>query len=759
MLDGRAVRAAGWIFRGAKMRDREIVAAYQRATGHLVTVILAHQAQAAFKQESTARFAIFIKQNATGADTSALLAAIATQVRHLEASFVWQKTVDAEQQMGDARDVHTCITTCEPWLTAISQNLRKQGNNDVHIAQTKLFSWLTTKPNSTAAALIGARTLVALQQPQKALPWLAERTEALPPEDQSSLLLEQLRIASEVGFCREAVQAAEALLRRERTARTLTITANFFLACRDHERASELAKQLVNCEPEHSGIAAKILSETGQLQAARHAASRAAQSGVEEAAWHAAAAYEVTENCDEAKRIYSDLEKNSSRRLEARAALCRLALWEGDYALAIEWADRILGSARNHTDAIRWRAAASLMLGNMTAAEAGLRELESLHDNSVETWVWRGEFALCSGDYQSALQWFEKAQQGAGSFSPLDIVAGVTRAQLGEWGTSYQPFLDGYVSKLPVATESLRRLGLKLNAESETPLETLQRWRKLVGGNRSRTLTSYSTEHGLLHFNECDNCRSECRRAQDLVQTGGVEAALATFQQVVERFPDKPFPLCYRGELLVWLGQYDAARVDFESALRIRQDTRWAYVGLGAVDLLTGNCSGAIETFERGAEMANGAGPTTFAYRGEAYRLQGNLAGAVTDLTHACRTAPLRVGAWINLALTHAAMDDSEALQKIYHELHKIAPGLLAEAKVECAFHPFELLGPAAQNQLMEHMLKMLRGNRSSTFGTWFNSRGELRAVTWRKWDIAGEMLQWMESAIQRRVENSTRNY
>ncbi len=212
-----------------------------------------------------------------------------------------------------------------------------------------------------------------------------------------------------------------------------------------------------------------------------------------------------------------------------------------------------------------------------------------------------------------------------------------------------------------------------------------------------------------------------------------VERVRARFDAVIRAFPESPQPFCYRGELALWAGRWADARADFEHAIGMSSTPpRWAFIGQGAVRLFEGSARGALELWEAHADEELGPGPTLYAYRGDAKRVTGDTAGALADLLHACEVDPTRIGAWVSLALAHADAGERAAHDTVVRRLFGIAPGLLADAAVEIDADRIEIAtrpSPDAARPLLEQVLHMMRGNRSSTCCSYFTREGELRFV------------------------------
>ncbi|MDI1481977.1 tetratricopeptide repeat protein [Polyangium sp. y55x31] len=206
---------------------------------------------------------------------------------------------------------------------------------------------------------------------------------------------------------------------------------------------------------------------------------------------------------------------------------------------------------------------------------------------------------------------------------------------------------------------------------------------------------------------------------------------LGEFDVIRQAHPRSHHPHAYRGELLLWLGRVDEAEEDFRRGLAIQPRARWLHIGMGAVHVLRGEYAAALTCFQRSIDCAPAlVGPTLYGVRGEAHRLRGDLSAAVEDLARTCRDTPSRVSAWVNLWLTEDDLGHAEARDAAWKELTRRAPWLLADAAEEA----LGLALPAVEDQparraTLEHALRMLRGNRSSSCVTYFTREGELRTV------------------------------
>lgn len=245
--------------------------------------------------------------------------------------------------------------------------------------------------------------------------------------------------------------------------------------------------------------------------------------------------------------------------------------------------------------------------------------------------------------------------------------------------------------------------------------DTLERALAAFAGNRSETPTVWD-DGGLHPLVLPADPRHRARRGQAVLKVRGPSAARAAIQALVAAEPDDPMARTHLGELELWCGAYGSAREAFEAALALDDTTRWAWVGLGACALLTGDPDQALAHWQHCIAHTGAAGPTLFAYRAECQRQLGNLDEADRDLAAAARTEPRRLGTWLNRALVAAARGDARPAQALATHLKALCPPLVGE-------------GPAPEQ--LEQVLVRLRGNRSSSLVTWFDEDGQLRLLPW----------------------------
>ncbi|MFK7985749.1 MAG: tetratricopeptide repeat protein [Sandaracinaceae bacterium] len=199
------------------------------------------------------------------------------------------------------------------------------------------------------------------------------------------------------------------------------------------------------------------------------------------------------------------------------------------------------------------------------------------------------------------------------------------------------------------------------------------------------------------------------------------------FRALAARFPDSPHPLCYWGELDLWMGDYDRAIDRFRKALQ-RGSARWAYVGEAACHIMRGDWAEADRVLtECSDEYTPILGATTHVYLGEALRRRGAMAAAARELEEAVRVKRGRAGAWLNLALVYRALDDATAADAAFREVEERWPRLLWDGWIALGEPPTWPVPHDRRSEVAESVLRMMRGNRSSHTITYFDHAGTFR--------------------------------
>lgn len=421
-------------------------------------------------------------------------------------------------------------------------------------------------------------------------------------------------------------------------------------------------------------------------------------------------------------------------------ALGSVRLWSGEVEAARDLAERALAVDPASAEAYRLRGGASALAGSYERARIDLDAALAKDPDEGEALIWRGEIKLRAGDMKGALADIGRGVTASGGFvlaaRLLRLIASI---KIGDQPPhlTYSIYEDVFESLLELFPDER---GALESGEREEMLILFERALAALSGNRSATPTALlrTSQNGrsgpaLVRLWAGAPPRHAARLALELIRAVPPAEALVELNAVIERHPASATPLCHRGELYLWLGEYKEARRDFERALDLERKTRWGYIGLGAVELCEGDPASALETLHRGVEEMGGTtGPSLFVYRGEAYRRLGKLDEALADLERSVAESPGRVGAWLNLALASAESGREARCGDVMERLVSQAPGLLSDAAADLGVDIFEgpgLSARACERAVLERALEMMRGNRSSTCITYFSSRGLLRLV------------------------------
>lgn len=400
--------------------------------------------------------------------------------------------------------------------------------------------------------------------------------------------------------------------------------------------------------------------------------------------------------------------KRSLPALSEAERLCWLGRFEAARAAAT--AEHALSASPR---ALRVRGVCALLLGEAHAARDDLTQANDLDPHDGETMIWLGELAFRSGDLDRAL---ELIDAGIAAVDGYPLGAHVSRLYVsirgapgelvgvedcGELLGMLRPLVGGDAPEGPDVHETV-------------VLPLLESALRAFAGNRSARPT-IARDGELVAFEVAHHSRFASRDLQELLRVKPASYVVERLRALAGERPDAHTVSCHVGEVHLWTGDYAAARCAFEEVLAKSPRVRWAYIGLAAAHLMDGDLDEALAACARGIRVAPPPGRTMFAYRGEAYRRRGDMQRARDDLVLSLRQTPERISAWINMALIDG--DASACVAR----LRRRAPGLVGDARCE--------VPDAAAARLLEHVLVMMRGNRSSSFVTYFTAAGHMRFV------------------------------
>ena len=494
--------------------------------------------------------------------------------------------------------------------------------------------------------------------------------------------------------------------------------------------AIQHSQHVIRVKSEHAGsfrMHLALAAEAHDLDGARQAATRALQ--LEPQRW-----LEVIGTLLEIG-LYDSTEREARKRLdstEARAVLGEIALYRGDLKAATEHAAAALEAASDCERAVTVLVGAAVLAGDLERAD---RELANWpHDRGPTLKTWHAELLLRRGELEAAQDLLTKVQNDVPNYLAAKLIGVLVKDQRDgeEWATSsaFDGLLEGQIQALGVeltiaddrvdaeqlrtaTTQALQRL-----SGNRTPFPSI-----VDGGELRRVLIPASPRH-------------RAREAQHRAPWLGLGATIEHTGAELARIGSHPIGECYAAELDLWSGDYVTAENKFQEILRRVQRTVWAWIGLGASQILLGRPDEGLESIDQGVRTVGFKGATVAIYRGEALYRLGRHEEAEAELAEACRTQPGRMSAWVLRVLVSEALGLADERDKAFGHLDTHASALLSDTARDCGVEGWwpGRATPATQLRIAEHSLELMRGNRSSSCSFWFAPGEEtVRSVIYRR--------------------------
>lgn len=430
--------------------------------------------------------------------------------------------------------------------------------------------------------------------------------------------------------------------------------------------------------------------------------------------------------------------------------LAQLASWKGEDAAAQTNVDAALRLDPQCAAAIRMRAALQVRARAYAEAIATLEQVLALDHGDYQAHVWLSEAFLRTGQFEKAHAQLHHASMNAGGFLVVAwllrflIVAAESpeqREPVTPWRT--EEFAESILELCP----ELAQICLRTRALADT-VAAVEAALAALQGNRS-IYPTHVVDGELRRLHTRTGCRHASRWALQLLRVATPEECLTEFEKIVARYPGSSLTYCHRGELRLWLGDLEGGKADLEQAIAAVRGTRWAWIGLSTLGLLSGDYQQSLDINAQGIAVMNGTeGAAVYVYRGEALRKLGGvlqLEMAITELEAALRWHPSRASATINLALAYAARHRVDEFEQLWRRLRdEQASGLLSDAAHELGVVIFGDTSndvdwtplQSVKLAVLERALTMMGGNRSSGLLTYRTASGQLRFV--QLWPHAG---------------------
>lgn len=419
--------------------------------------------------------------------------------------------------------------------------------------------------------------------------------------------------------------------------------------------------------------------------------------------------------------------------------LAQLASWMGEDLAAQTNVDAALLLDPECVAAIRMQGALQVRAGAYAEAITTLTRVVALDHSDYQAHVWLAEAYLRTSQYEKAHAQLHHASMNAEGFL---VVAWLLRflvvaaespndnEAVPPWRT--EEFAQTLLELCPERAQTCLRT--RSLADTVTAVEAAL---AALQGNRS-IYPTHVVDGELRRLHTRTGCRHASRWALQLLRVATPQECLAEFDEIVARYPGSSLTYCHRGELRLWLGDLEGGKADLEQAIAAVRGTRWAWIGLSTLGLLSGDYQQTLDINAQGIAVMNDTeGPAVYVYRGEAKRKLGRLDEAITELEAALRWHPSRASATINLALAYAAKGEIEQFEPLWRRLRdEQASGLLSDAAHELGVVIF---GDASDEDgtpehatklaVLERALAMMGGNRSSGLLTYQTASGCLRFV------------------------------
>jgi len=422
-------------------------------------------------------------------------------------------------------------------------------------------------------------------------------------------------------------------------------------------------------------------------------------------------------------------------RVDARAGaahdvLGHLALFRGESDDAVLHAEALL-AASEPALGLTIRGGALALGGRDDAAALAFLERANLEDDHAwEAHAWRAEILLRRRALDAAANEADRAiSEAQGFLLSARIVRVLARFGSSEEGRR-RPAGAAYREAEFLEIEQGVHLlcpAARGRTDGDARIRLLEEALRALRGNR--TLHGSRVDgNELVSVPAVPGPRWASRQLLGRIATSDEEVLFSDFARVIAAHPHSGLPLCHRGEVHLWLGHYEAARADLETVVDRFPYSRWAYIGLAALETIEGKPERALEVLARGVDrMDQTTGPGVHGVRGEALRKLGRPTEAIGPLEEACALSPRRVSASANLALAYEAVGRAEDARRVFTALTERAYPFLHDAALAIGA---DLDDARALAPILEQALRQALGNRSASVITWRVGDAPIRCLT-----------------------------
>ncbi len=604
-------------------------------------------------------------------------------------------------------------------------------------SQTDIQNALALAPGDSGILRRAAQVYRAFGEPMTSLELLIKAQKDSPPSAGTSYAIFQAGMR--MGWYREAFEALEVSLeltpdRADHHLSAIQLHHNL----RDPEKALELSDRLLKTgsqDPGHHHLRADILRDLGRLEEALDEID-AAMTLVKDHADGRLQAADLQITLGALDRAHTNLERAQEmapEREDIRMERAQLQLWRGRFDDVRLLTNTIAEDSPEHGRARRTEAACHILEDHLLEARPCIDIALEQDPSDAEALIWLGELLRKEKKYDEAVRIIDKGIRASNGYSIASHISRLLTILEQQMQVLNRVAPDAYAELLEFVRPALPPADRNTQCDGD-PSEV----RRLLGlafkafrGNRT-TRQTHVQESGssLQRLLIRPHSRFAARYTQELIRTRAPEEVLERFEHMLRNYPNEPTVFCHIGELHLWLGNYDQALEGFQDALKITPRVRWAYIGLCAADAMLGNHQQALDWCREGIRVFPPAGRTIHIYRGEIYRRMERYDEALKELMEGHAITPGRVTGWMNEALTRHALQEELDWSEVWMRVAERAPSIVHDAMLECDIH-WSVKEPDASDvpRLFEHMLQMMRGNRSSDFITYFTAAGGMRFV------------------------------
>ena len=447
----------------------------------------------------------------------------------------------------------------------------------------------------------------------------------------------------------------------------------------------------------------------------------------------------------DAERVLHEAAAHYPEAMNPQIGLAKMALWKGQYALAMEVAPQCINNEQHRSEGYALLGMAQhqakiseASLSLKEACDLGLPQNSAIERSDL--FCFRAMNALERSEWAECIQWCDAAISNSRTGHPFAYLLRIIGSNQGNQRKHIQmnPRWFSHIEDFAPMTGPISDVWKQKYLEF---FNVFQDIKTKLHGNLSATSTWI--EDGELKGMPLSGLQHhELRFSQQRIRVQTTQDLWHAFETFMAQYPEDPQTYTYSGEVLLWVGRYEEAEALFRKALDGSYITIWTWIGLGAALGYQGRHQEALQAFEDGVRESNFEGPTVFVYRGEFLRKLGHLDQAERDLTIAVQQKPNRLSGWINRVLIDHAKGETTPARILCSAIRRHCTSLWWDAREKTKNDPLTLDG---LDTTLEAMLAMMLGNRSSTILTYKREDHPIRGIRWKTENVPSALRKWYQ--------------